>query len=99
MLIRHQVNDVMMALGRKLAGIGVGVAQHIAGVLHDHDLHTQADAKVGNMVLPRVLRSLDHALNAAVAEAARYDDTLLPAKSANSLSRELPFKSATRIPL
>ena len=76
LLIRHQVNDVMMALGRKLAGIGVGVAQHIAGVLHDHDLHTQADAKVGNMVLPRVLGSLDHALNAAVAEAARYDDTV-----------------------
>ena len=76
LLVGHQINDIVLALGGKLAGVGVRVAQHIAGVLHDHDLHTQTDAEVGDMVLPRVLGSLDHPLDAAVAEAAGNDDAV-----------------------
>ena len=76
LLVRHQVNDVVLALGRKFAGVGVGVAQYVAGVLHDHDLHAQADAEIGHVVLTRVLRSLDHALDAAVTKAARHNDAV-----------------------
>ena len=45
---------VVLALGGKLAGVGVGAAQHVAGVLHHRDLHAQADAEVGHAVLPGV---------------------------------------------
>jgi len=66
----------VLALGGKLAGVGIGVAQHVAGVLHHHDLHAQADAKVGHTVLTGVLGGLDHTLDAAVAEAAGHDDAV-----------------------
>ena len=75
-LVGHQGDDVVLAVRGKLAGVGVGVAQHVAGKLHHHDLHTKADAKVGDIVLPGVLRGLDHALNAAVAKAAGHDDAV-----------------------
>ena len=45
LLVGHQVDDVVMTLGGELAGVGVGVAQNVAGELHDHDLHTEADAE------------------------------------------------------
>ena len=66
----------MGTVRRELAGVGVLVAQHTAGKLHHHDLHAQADAKVGHMVLAGVLCGLDHALNAAVTEAAGHDDAI-----------------------
>ena len=65
----------------ELAGIGVLVAQHIAGKFNDHDLHTKADAKAGHMVLAGILGGLDHALDAAVAKAAGHDDAVHVCKS------------------
>ena len=64
----------MLAIRGEFAGICILVAQNAPGKLHHHDLHAKADAKVGNMVLAGILCSLDHALNAAVAKAAGYDD-------------------------
>ena len=65
-----------MTLGGELAGVGVGVAKNMAGKLHDHDLHTEADAEVGNIILAGVLCGLYHAFDAAVAEAAGDDDAV-----------------------
>ena len=76
LLVGHQVDDVVMTLGGELAGVGVGVAQNVAGELHDHDLHTEADAEVGDIVLAGVLCGLYHAFDAAVAKAAGDDDAV-----------------------
>ena len=81
LLIRHQGDDVVGTVRGELAGIGVLVAQHIAGKFNDHDLHTKADAKAGHMVLAGVLSGLDHALDAAVAKAAGHDDAVHVCKS------------------
>ena len=76
LLVGHEGDDVVLAVRGELAGIGVGVAQHTPGKLHHHDLHAQADGKVGHVVLAGVLGGLDHALDAAVAEAAGHDDAV-----------------------
>ena len=81
LLVRHQGDDVVGTVRGELAGIGVLVAQHIAGKFNDHDLHTKADAKAGHMVLAGVLGGLDHALDAAVAKAAGHDDAVHVRKS------------------
>ena len=66
----------MGTIGGELAGIGIGIAQHAACELHHHDLHSQADAKVGDLVLTGILCSLDHTLNAAVTKAAGHNDAV-----------------------
>ena len=76
LLVGHQRDDVVLAVRGELAGVRIGIAQHIAGKLHDHDLHAQADAEVGHMILAGVLCGLDHSLNAAVTEAAGHDDAV-----------------------
>ena len=76
LLVGHQVDHGMGTLGRELGGMRVGVVQHVARVLDHRDLHAQADAKVGDVVLARVLRRHHHARDAAVAKAAGHDDAV-----------------------
>ncbi len=76
LLVGHQVDDVVGAVGLELAGIGVRVPGHMAGELHDHDLHAQADAEVGDLLFPGIAGGLDHALHAPVAEPAGQDDAV-----------------------
>ncbi len=76
LLVRHQSNNIVLAVRRKLAGVGIGIAQHIAGIFHNHNLHTQADAKIRDVLFPCIAGGLDHALNAAVAKAAGQDDAI-----------------------
>ena len=68
LLVGHQRDHIVLAVRGEFAGIRVLVAQNAPGKFHHHDLHAKADAEVGNMVLAGILCSLDHALNAAVAE-------------------------------
>ncbi len=49
---------------------------HVAAELDDHDLQSQAQAEIGHLVDPGVFGGLDHALDAAVTEAAGHDDAL-----------------------
>ena len=49
---------------------------HMAGKFDHCHLHAQADAEIGNVVLPGILRRQDHALNAAAAEAAGNQDAV-----------------------
>ena len=58
----------------ELGGVGVAPAEHVAGVFDDRDLHAQADAQVGDLVLAGVLHGADLAFHAAQAEAARDQD-------------------------
>ena len=72
LLLRHQVNDMVGALGIQLRGVGVRKTQHIAAVFHHCHLHAEADAEKRHLVLPAVADGLDLALNASLAEAARH---------------------------
>ena len=48
----------------------------VTGELDDHHLHAQADPQVRDVVLARDARGGDHALDAALAEAAGHDDAV-----------------------
>ena len=61
----------------KLARVRIRVAEHVACVAHNRDLHAEADAEVGDTAASRaIVRRTDHALHAACAEAARQDDAV-----------------------
>ena len=60
----------------ELGGVGAVHAGHVAGELGHRDLHAEADAQVGHVVLARVARGLDLALDAAHAEAAGHEDAV-----------------------
>ena len=95
LLVGHEVDDIMFAVGSEFAGVGIGIAQHIAGKLHDRDLHTQADAEVGDTVLAGIAGGLDHALDAAVTEAAGNDDAV--ARRPDSLGAASAGQSGLRL--
>ncbi len=60
-------------------------SRKIARRFDDRHLHAEADAEVGNAVLARESHGLDLALDAAVAEAARHDDTVHAAQAIDPL--------------
>src|SRR5437868_193840 len=45
LLVFHERDYRIVALGRELAGVAVGQADHVAGELDDCRLHSQADAE------------------------------------------------------
>jgi hypothetical protein len=51
-----------------------GQRSHVTGELDDGDLQPEAQAEIGHVVLARVARGGDLALDAALAEAARHED-------------------------
>ena len=63
----------MRSLLIHLARVGILVAQHVAGELDHHHLHTQADAEGRDVVGAGVVGSDDLALDASLAES-RTDD-------------------------
>ena len=73
-LVRQEVNDLMGALRVKFTGVGVRHARHRPRKGDDGYLHTQADAEIGHVVLPAVVRCSDHAVDAPGTEAAGHDD-------------------------
>ena len=61
-------------------------AADVARELDHHGLHAQADAEVRDLVLARVADGVEHAFDAALAEAARHQDAVE--------SLELPLRSS-----
>ena len=59
------------AVGLELGAVGLRHAADVAGELDDGDLEAEADAEERQFVLPGPADRLDHALDAALAEAAR----------------------------
>src|SRR5581483_10270736 len=68
----HRVRRVRVELGAVRAGEPAGVARE----LDRGELHAEADAEVGNALLPGVADGGDLALGAALAEAARNEDRI-----------------------
>ena len=58
----------------ELRAVGVGPPGHVPGIFDDGDLHSKTNAKVRDLVSPRILRSSDLALNATVSETTRHQD-------------------------
>ena len=49
LLIGHDVDHGVLALGHELGGVGTLHTAGVAGKLADRDLHAKADAKVGHL--------------------------------------------------
>ena len=75
-LVRHKVNHLVRAVFIEFMGIGIFKASDVPGVLDHGDLHAQANAEVGHVMLPGVPCRQDHALDAATAKAAGNDDAI-----------------------
>ena len=62
----------------ELGAVGVLEPEHVPAELDDRHLHAEADAEIGHGVLARIAHRLDLALDAALAEPARYQDRVHP---------------------
>ena len=71
-LVRHEVDDFVVALGVELGGVSVLKAQHVARELDDGGLHAQANAEIRQVVFTGVFRRDDFAFDTPVAEPARH---------------------------
>lgn len=65
---RHVDNGWLFAMLLKLGAAGFGHPAHIASVLDDGQLHTQADTKVRHVICASPVSRFDHALGAALAK-------------------------------
>ena len=70
------VDDAVRGGGVELAGVGVLEAADVAGILDAGGLHAEADAEVGRAGLAGVADGVEHALDAALAEAAGDEDAV-----------------------
>ena len=70
-LLFHQIYDTVFSLGVKLPTVRVRNAEYVSGILNDGNLHAQAYAQIGDIMLPGIAAGQDHAFNAPVSEAAR----------------------------
>jgi hypothetical protein len=73
---------------------------HVPGVLDHRELHAQADAEEGHLVLARVADRLDLALDAALAEAAGHEHRVAASSAARvavaARASESMYSSSTR---
>src|SRR5207237_143197 len=60
--------------GIELGAVRIGEASLVPRIFDDRQLHSQANAEIGNAVLARMANRLDLALDAALAESARHQD-------------------------
>ena len=68
-LRHHQVNDGIGTLRVKFGAVGTGeIFQYVTRKLDYRDLHTEAEAEVGNVLATSEVRGLDLALDATRAE-------------------------------
>ena len=73
-----QFVDHAMRSGRiEFAGVGVRQAADIARKFNARRLHAKANAEVRNLVLARIADGLEHAFDAALAEAAGHEDAVV----------------------
>ena len=69
-----QRDDRIDRIGGEFGTVGTGQAGHIAGIVDTGDLHAQTYAEIRHAVGTRIACGCDLALDAALAEAARYKD-------------------------
>ena len=81
LLIGHERDNGVWSPGRKLCRVGILETGSMTGKFDNRNLHAQTNAKIGQSVFTRILRSQDHTLNAASAKAApeRQNSLQMPA--------------------
>ena len=62
--------------GVEFAGVGVGEAADVAGELDAGGLHAEADSEIGDVVFAGVADGVEHAFDAALAEASGNEDAV-----------------------
>ena len=72
----NQGHDRVFTVWHKFRRVGVFHTRYVTRELNQRNLHTQADAQIRNIVFTRIARGGDLAFNAAVAEAARDQDSV-----------------------
>lgn len=75
----------MLSGGGKLLGCRILKTHHVASVLNDCSLHTQADTEVGELSLTSPLGDINHTTDTSSTETTRNNDTL----SSNNMSPSL----------
>ena len=70
------INDAVLAGGVELARVGVLQAADVARKLDARSLHAQTNSEVGHLFLAGVTDSVQHTLNAALAEASGNQDAV-----------------------
>ena len=73
-LAGHEVDDAIGGALVKLAGVRAFQMRGVARVFDDGDLHAETQSQIRDVLFAGVLRREDHALDAAVAEAARHEN-------------------------
>src|SRR3954468_13421706 len=72
-----QLVDHPMRSGRiEFARVGFGQSTNVACKLNAGRLHSQANSKVGNLVLASVTDTLQHACDSALAKSSRNEDAI-----------------------
>ncbi len=66
----------MLCVGIQLYAVGIRVSQHMAGIFYNGHLHTQTDAKEGNLLFSCILDGCDLSFRAACAKASGDKDTV-----------------------
>ena len=72
-LVGHKVNNLVSAFIVELARGCVAKSANVPCVFYDHHLHTETNAKAGDVVLPCVATRFHHTLRRSDTEASRYD--------------------------
>src|ERR1017187_5418939 len=73
-----QLEDHPMRRSRiEFGGIRLLQAANVARKLDDHGLHAQADAQIRDLILAGVANSVQHAIDAALAETAGHQDAVV----------------------
>src|SRR5690348_13270682 len=75
------VNDAVGSLRVEFRAVRLLEAGGVAGVFDGGALHAEANAEEGHFVLAGVLNGVNHALNAAFAEAARNENAVIAMKT------------------
>ncbi len=76
LLLLHHVDDGVRGIRVELGAVRPLQLEHVAGKFDDRDLQSEAEAVIGNLVLPGEARGGDLALRAAVAEAAGHQNAI-----------------------
>ena len=76
----HHVYHVVRGAGIKLRGVGIRIAQHVAGKLDSHTLHTHTDTEARYLMFARITQGGKLPFHAAGAEARCNHNTLITCK-------------------
>src|SRR6185436_11134348 len=76
----HEGDDRCLAVGLEFSAVGVGEPADVASKLDNGHLKTEANPEEGQIVLPGPPNGLDHPADSSFSEAARNQESIVPAE-------------------